>query len=174
MKKSLGMVEVLTGNGPGKTTAALGHALRSIGHGLTVAMVQFMKIDSRYGEIKAIKEYLPRSRVFQFGRKKFVREPAKIDFKLAEKGLAKAQEIIQSRKYDLVILDEINVALWFKLLDLEEVCEMIKSRPKNAELVLTGRYAPKKIIDLADSVSEIKEVKHYFRKGVRARKGIEY
>jgi len=174
MKKSLGMVEVLTGNGPGKTTAALGHALRCIGHGLTVAMVQFMKIDSRYGEIKAIKKYLPRFRVFQFGRKKFIRKPAKIDFRLAEKGLAKAQEIIQSGKYDLVILDEINVALWFKLLDLKEVCEIIKSRPKNVELVLTGRYAPKKIIDLADSVSEIKEVKHYFRKGVRARKGIEY
>jgi len=174
MKKSLGMVEVLTGNGPGKTTAALGHALRSIGHGFKVGMVQFMKHDSRSGEIKAIRKYLPRFDVWQFGRKKFVRKPTKIDFKLARKGLTKAQEIIQSEKYDLVILDEINVALWFKLLDLTRVIEIIRSRPKNVELILTGRYAPKKIIDLADSVSEIKEVKHYFRKGIRARKGIEY
>ena len=170
----LGLVEVLTGKGAGKTTSALGHALRAIGHGLKVGMIQFMKKDSRYGEIRAIKKYLPRFDVWQFGKKEFVVKPAKIDYELAKKGLAKAQEIIQSRKYDLVILDEINVALWFKLLDLDQVIEMIKSRPKGIEIVLTGRYAPKKIIDLADSVSEIREVKHYFKKGIKARKGIEY
>lgn len=174
MKKSLGLVEVLTGHGAGKTTAALGHALRSIGHGMKVAMIQWLKKDSSIGEIKAIKKYLPRFDVWQFGRKKFIRKPAKIDFELAQKGLTKAKEVIQSGKYDLVILDEVNIALWFGLLNLKDVIRVIKNRPRHVELILTGRYAPKRIIDLADSVSEIEEVKHYFKKGIKARKGVEY
>jgi cob(I)alamin adenosyltransferase len=119
---------------------------------------------------------LPNITLKAYGRGKFItaKPPEKEDIKLAEEALKLAEEIIQSREYDIVILDEINVALNLKLIELQEVMEMIKKKPENVEIVLTGRDALKKIIDLADLVTELKEIKHPFSKGFKARKGIEY
>jgi len=166
------MIEVYTGNGKGKTTAALGLAFRAVGQGLRVCMIQFMKAH-KYGEVKASKS-LPNFELVQFGRKEFVskKNPEKIDVELARKGLANAKEIIGSKKYDMVILDEINVAIDFRLIPVEEVIELIKDQ--SAEIILTGRYADDRIIKIADYVSEIKEIKHPYKKGETARKGIEY
>ena len=166
------MIEVYTGNGKGKTTAALGLAFRAVGQGLKVYMIQFMKAHE-YGEVKASKS-VPNFEIVQFGRKEFVnkKDPEKIDIELAEKGLSHAKEVIRSKKYDMVILDEMNVALDFGLIHLEEVIELIKDQPM--EIILTGRCADDRIIEIADYVSEIREVKHPYKKGVQGRKGIEY
>jgi cob(I)alamin adenosyltransferase len=174
-KLTVGMVQVYTGDGKGKTTAALGLALRAIGQGLKVYMIQFMKGDSEYGELRAIRD-LPNFVVCQYGRSAFVNRehPAKEDLRLAREGLTRAREVIASGEYDLVILDEINVALDFKLVNLKDVLALIENRPEATELVLTGRYAPRQIIEAADLVTEMKEIKHYFRQGRRGRDGIEH
>jgi len=170
-----GMVQIYTGDGKGKTTAALGLALRAIGHGLKVYMIQFMKGNPEYGELRAIGS-LPNFVITQYGRPDFVNResPAEEDFRLAREGLAHAREIIASGEYDLVILDEINVALDFKLVELGEVLALIENRPRETELVLTGRYAPQRLIEAADLVTEMREVKHYFHPGRNARDGIEH
>ncbi len=170
-----GLVIVITGNGKGKTTAAFGQALRAIGQGYKVLVVQFMK-GRKYGEFKAAKEYLPNLTIRLSGLDSFVMRdnPAAIDIELAQKGFAYAQKAINSGKYNMIILDEINVALDFKLLDLEEVIAAIKNKPAGIDLILTGRYAPPQIIKLADTVSEIKEVKHHYAAGIKDRAGIEY
>jgi len=170
-----GMVQVYTGDGKGKTTAALGLALRAIGHGLKVYMIQFMKGDPEYGELRAVKN-LPNFVVRQYGRPDFVdrKSPSAVDIRLAQEGLAHAREVIASGEYDLVILDEINVALDFKLIDLQEVLALIESRPREIELVLTGRCAPQQVLQAADLVTEMREVKHYFRCGRGSRDGIEH
>ncbi|MCK4598172.1 cob(I)yrinic acid a,c-diamide adenosyltransferase [bacterium] len=174
-KVNSGMVQVYTGDGKGKTTAALGLALRAIGHGFKIYMVQFMKGDPGYGELKAIGN-LPNFVVRQFGRPDFVdrKNPAEIDLRLAREGLAHAGRILSGGEYDMVILDEINVALHFKLIDLQDVLALIKNRPAETELVLTGRYAPQEILEAADLVTEMREVKHYFRQGRGSRDGIEH
>lgn len=175
MKDDLGLVHVYTGDGKGKTTAALGLALRAVGHGLKVYMIQFMKGSIDYGELIASKQ-IPNLTIKQFGRAEFVDKanPKKVDISLAEKALSHAKTILAERKYDVVILDEINVALEWKLINLNDVIELIQQRPKNVELILTGRYAHPKIITIADLVTEMKEIKHPYQKGIKARKGIDY
>jgi cob(I)alamin adenosyltransferase len=170
-----GLVQVYTGNGKGKTSAAFGLALRAIGRGLKVYIIQFIKGGFDYGELHIV-EKLPNLKLKAFGRGKFVTEkPAgKEDVKLSEEALALAEEVVKSGEYDIVILDEINVALNLELIEIEKVLELIRNKPKHVELILTGRYAPKEIIDVADLVTEMKEVKHPFNEGYQARKGIEY
>jgi cob(I)alamin adenosyltransferase len=170
-----GLVIVITGKGKGKTTSAFGQALRAVGQGYKVFVVQFMK-GRKYGEFKAAKKYLPDLTVRLSGLDSFVMRdnPAAVDMELAQKGMESAQKAIKSGKYQMVILDEINVALDFKLIDLNEVVELIKNRPAGLDLILTGRYAPKEIIKLANTVSEIKEIKHHYNAGIKDRAGIEY
>ena len=170
-----GLVQVYTGNGKGKTSAALGLALRASGRGLKVYVIQFIKGGFDYGELYVISR-LPNITLKAFGRGKFItsQPPEKEDVKLAEEALKLAKETIESKEYDIVILDEINVALNLKLIKLQEVVETIKKKPEKVEIVLTGRNAPEQIIDLADLVTELKEIKHPFNKGFQARKGIEY
>jgi len=175
IKTAKGLVIVITGNGKGKTTAAFGQALRAIGQGYKVFVLQFMK-GRKYGEFIAAEKYLPPLTIRMSGLDSFVmrNNPADIDIELAQKGLDAAQKAIKSGKYDMVILDEINVALDFKLIALTEVIELIKNKPANLDLILTGRYAPPEIIELADTVSEVKEVKHHYKVGIKDRAGIEY
>ncbi|HUW65659.1 MAG TPA: cob(I)yrinic acid a,c-diamide adenosyltransferase [Spirochaetia bacterium] len=170
-----GMVQVYTGNGKGKTTAVLGLALRSAGHGKRVFMLQFMKGSPDYGEVRAA-ALLPGFTLVQSGLPTFVDKanPSPEDLRLAAAGLARARQEITGGGWDLVILDEINVALDYGLLRVEDVEELIASRPAEMELVLTGRYANDRIIALADLVSEVKLVKHPYYRGVEAREGIEY
>ena len=174
-KTDRGLVMVITGNGKGKTTAAFGQALRSIGQGYNVFIVQFMK-GRKYGEFIAAKKYLPNLTIRRSGLDSFVMRdnPATIDIEMARKGLADAQKAIKNGKYDMVILDEINVALNFKLISLPEVIETIKNKPVYLDIILTGRYAPPEIIALADTVSDIQEIKHHYNKGIKDRAGIEY
>jgi len=169
------MIQIYTGNGKGKTTAALGLALRAIGHGKNVIMIQFMKGKINYGELKAAK-LLKNITIEQYGRPEFVDydHPAKIDFELAHKGLKRAKDVIVSRKYCIVILDEINVAVEYGLVSIDEVIKLFKKIPKRIELILTGRYMPEEFVRYADLISEVREVKHYFQKGVKGRRGIEY
>ena len=170
-----GLVIVITGNGKGKTTSAFGQALRAIGQGFKVFVIQFMK-GRKYGEFKAAKKYLPDLTVRLSGLDSFVMRdnPAAVDIELAQKGLKAAKQAINSGKYNMVILDEINVALDFKLIDLNDVIELVKNKPAGLDLILTGRYAPAPIIKLADTVSEIKEIKHHYNAGIKDRAGIEY
>jgi cob(I)alamin adenosyltransferase len=174
-KLEKGLVQVYTGNGKGKTSAALGLALRAIGRGLKVYVIQFIKGGFDYGELHVV-DRLPNLTLKAFGRGKFItsKPPEKEDVRFAEEALKLAKEIIESREHDIVILDEINVALHLKLIKLREVVDIIKKKPENVEIVLTGRNAPKEIIELADLVTELKEIKHPFSKGYEARKGIEY
>ena len=167
-------MQVYTGNGKGKTTAALGLALRALGSGQGVCLIQFMK-KGDFGEIKALKKF-KKARVCQFGRETFVssKKPKKKDIAAAKKALNFARQVLISGKEELVILDEINVAVYFGLIKIDQVLNLIKKKSPAIELVLTGRYAHAKIIKEADLVTEMKEKKHYFWKGQKARKGIEY
>lgn len=170
-----GLVMVYTGNGKGKTTAALGLALRAIGHGHKVCVIQFMKGSKNYGEIQAAAKHLPNLVIIQSGLETFVdRNPAQIDVDLAKKGLQIARETAASGDYQLIVLDEINVALDYHLVTLEEVIQLIGEKPPQLNLVLTGRWAAPEIIQLADLVSEVAEVKHHYANGVKARAGIEF
>ena len=168
-----GMVHVYTGNGKGKTTAALGLAIRARGRGLSVLVVQFMKGNVEYGELSSFRDL--GMEIVQFGRPDFVdqHDPDPVDVRMAGEGLEFAAERIRSGKYDMVVLDEINVAAAWKLVPVEAVMAILEERPANLEVVLTGRYAPDEFIEAADLVTEMVEVKHYFRKGVQARDGIE-
>lgn len=174
-KLEKGLVQVYTGNGKGKTSAAFGVALRAVGRGLKVYVIQFIKGGFDYGETYVV-DKLPNLRLKAFGRGKFVtaRPPEKEDIRLAEEALGLATNIIESGEYDVVILDEVNVALSLRLLDLERVLKLVGSKPPHVELVLTGRNAPQEIVEIADLVTEMKEVKHPYNKGFGARKGIEY
>lgn len=167
-------MHVYTGNGKGKTTAALGLALRACGAGKKVFFAQFIK-GKPYSEIEAINKFLPQITIKQYGLDCFIyNEPTKADIKIAQEGLLEIEKIIQSEEYDILVLDEANIALYYNLFSLENFLKLIKSRPDNLEIIITGRYAPQELIDIADLVSEIKEIKHYYTKGVEARKGIEY
>jgi len=169
-----GLIHVYTGTGKGKTTAAIGLGVRAAGDGLKVVMIQFMK-GRRYSELDAL-EQIPNFTVVQFGRDEFVskEKPKQIDIDLAQKGLAYAMEIIHKQSYDVVILDEINVALEFRLIRLQDVLQLLTEKPESVELVLTGRYASSEIMKQADVVSEILEIKHPYQKGVLSRKGIDW
>lgn len=170
-----GLVMVITGNGKGKTTAAFGQALRAVGQGYKVFVLQFMK-GRKYGEFIAAEKYLPGLTIKMSGLDSFVmrNNPAAVDIERAQKGLETARRAIATGKYDMVILDEINVALDFKLIKLKDVLDLIKNRPHALDLILTGRYAPKEVIKLADTVSEVQEVKHHYNAGIKDRAGIEY
>ena len=170
---SKGQIHIYTGNGKGKTTAALGLSLRTICAGKKVFFGQFIK-GMDYSELKAV-EYLPGFEMQQFGRDCFIyNEPKEEDILAAKKGLKVCKEIIKTGDYDLVVLDELNIALYYKLFSLEEVIEMLKHRAEKVEIVITGRYASKELIDQADLVTEMKEIKHYYKTGLEARKGIEF
>ncbi len=175
-REKKGLVMLYTGNGKGKTTAALGLALRAAGHDFSVFILQFMKGSETYGEIQAIRRHLPQITVEQWGRESFVSKthPAWEDVDLAMKALSRAGEVIRSGEYDLVILDEINVALDFRLISLDAVMKLLDERPPHVDLVLTGRWAPQPLMDRADMVSEVQEIKHHYADGVPAREGIEF
>ncbi len=170
-----GLVQVYTGDGKGKTSAAFGLALRAVGRGLKVYIIQFIKGGFDYGELYTVKQ-LDGLELKAFGRGKFITEkpPQKEDVELAREAFELAKRVVASSEYDVVIMDEINVALSLKLIEVDEVVELMKKKPKHVELVLTGRGAPAEIVGLADLVTEMKEVKHPFKKGVSPRKGIEY
>ncbi len=173
IKQELGMVQVYTGNGKGKTTAAFGLCFRAVGRGLKVAMVQFMKSDEGYGEQTSAKD-LKNFELFPLGLDCLVgRDPTPEDYAAAEETLTKAKELIYSDEYDLVVLDEVNVAIEWKLIKEKDVLDMLKGRPENIEVVLTGRYATEGIIEYADLVTEMKCIKHPYDCGIMARKGIE-
>ena len=169
-----GTIQLYTGNGKGKTTAALGAALRAIGHGKKVAMVQFMK-GRLYGELSAA-GHLEGFSIEQYGRDEFVdpENPERIDVEFAEKGWARALAAAASDPPSLLVLDEINVAVSFGLIPLESVLQFLKDRPDGMDLILTGRYAAQELIEIADTVTEMKEIKHHFNSGVQMRKGIEF
>lgn len=171
-----GLILLYTGNGKGKTTAALGLALRAIGHGEKVYMIQFMKGSENYGEVQAVRKYLPNFELVQKGLETFVRKgnPNKEDIRLAREGMDLACRVLSEGKYDLVILDEINVAVDYGLVSEEDVIHLISLKPEHVSLVLTGRYASEKIMEKADMVSEVKEIKHHYKKGIAAQPGIEY
>jgi cob(I)alamin adenosyltransferase len=168
------LIHIYTGNGKGKTTAAIGLGIRAAGHGLTVYMIQFMK-GRRYGEINTI-EKTKNFTVKQFGRDEFVskQKPDQIDIDYAQQGLKQAQEIIAQGKHDVVILDEINVAVDFGLISINDVLNLLEKKPDHVELILTGRYAPPELVKYADLVSEICEIKHPYTDGVLSRKGIDW
>jgi len=170
-----GMVQVYTGDGKGKTTAALGLALRALGHGLTVYMIQFMKGDPEYGELRAGR-CLNGLTIRQFGRTDFVDRdhPAEEDLSLARQGLEHARAIMEAGEHDLLILDEINVAMDFGLVPVQAVLELIENKPREMELILTGRSAPRAVVEAADLVTEMREIKHYYQQGRMARDGIEH
>jgi cob(I)alamin adenosyltransferase len=170
-----GLVQVFTGNGKGKTTAALGTVLRAAGHGLRTLVVFFMKGDYSYGEYSTLAQ-LPNVDITSFGFRRLT-DPTNIkpeEIEQARLALKAAREAILSGNYDLVVLDEVNVALGFNLIELDEVIKLIKDKPPHVELILTGRYADNKLIEMADLVTEMMKVKHPFDKGIKARKGIEY
>lgn len=168
-----GYVHVYTGDGKGKTTAALGLALRAAGAGRTVFIAQFLK-GMRYSELDALERFKDLITIRQFGRRHFVHgKPDRADIDAAKKGFAEAGEAVLSGEYDLVILDEANIAAYFRLFSEQELLDLIDAKPDHVELVITGRKAPKSLIDRADLVTEMKEIKHYYTGGVEARKGIE-
>lgn len=169
-----GYIHVYTGNGKGKTTAALGLALRAAGAGKMVFIAQFVK-GMHYAELDALKRFEPEITVKQFGRDCFIRhEPQEEDFALAKQGLAEVAEKIRSGMYDVVILDEACIALYYKLFLMSDLLDIIISRPESMEIVITGRYAPPELIEVAELVTEMREVKHYYQQGVEAREGIEF
>ena len=167
-----GYIQVYTGNGKGKTTAALGLALRATCAGKKVYMGQFVK-GMKYSELNAM-NYLPDFVMERFGKNCFIyNDPTQDDIDRAVRGLKICEEVINSGKYDIVILDEINIALFYKLFSPEDVIKILDNKPEKTEIILTGRYAPQEIIDRADLVTEMAEIKHYYYKGVKCRKGIE-
>lgn len=168
------MIHVYTGDGKGKTTAALGIIIRMLGYGKRVCLIQFMKKNVNYGEITFLK-VIDKIDIYQFGTDKLIEpgKPSAIDLEQAQEALAKSFEAIKSNKYHLVVLDEINVAQAWGLIDLGDQLKLLECGSK-AEVIMTGRAAHPQIIDRADLVTEMKEIKHYYQKGIKARKGIEY
>lgn len=174
-KLERGLVQVYTGDGKGKTSAALGVALRAVGRGLKVYIIQFIKGGFDYGELYVISR-LPNFKLKAFGRGKFVTDvpPTEDDIKLAKEAFELAKEVVNNGKFDVIILDEINVALQLKLIEIMEVVDLIRHKPMHVELILTGRYAPLEIVELADLVTEMKATKHPYSKGITPRRGIDY
>ena len=170
-----GLVEIFTGDGKGKTSAALGVILRALGHGFRVCIIHFMKGNFPYGEQKILAQ-LPNVTLSIFGRPSFVdpNNPDEEDRREAKKALDASREAILSGNYDLVVLDEVNVASAWGLVGLDEVIKLIEDKPEPVELILTGRYADKKLIALADLVTEMLVIKHPFEKGIWARAGLDY
>lgn len=168
-----GCIQIYTGNGKGKTTAAIGLAIRAAGYGMKTYIGQFMK-GQHYGELTALRNHSCIT-IEQYGDVECVHreEITQKHIDQAQKGLKRAREMMLSNQYDIIILDEINVAVWFDLITTEEVIELLNERPKNVEFILTGRRAPEAFLEIADLVSDVKEIKHYYNRGVKARTGIE-
>ena len=168
-----GYTHVYTGNGKGKTTAAIGLAIRAAGAGLKVYIAQFIKMGD-YSEIKALRRYSDLITVEQFGLGRFTDgKPLPEDIVAAQKGLERVKYILASQEYKVIILEEANVAAKFGLIRVQDLLGLIINKPHDAELVITGRYASSRVIESADLVTEMRPVKHYFEKGVPARVGIE-
>lgn len=174
MSLEQGCVQVYTGNGKGKTTAALGLALRAVGRGLKTCMFQFIKGGGRYGEHLAAEKFAPLLTIIQSGRPGWVNtKDITEDRQVAQEALARTRELLVSGEFDLFICDEINGAVGFGLIDIDQVLDLISNKPEKTELVLTGRNADERIMEAADLVTEMREIKHYYKAGVPARIGIE-
>lgn len=172
MENCKGYIQVYTGNGKGKTTASFGLALRAAMAGKKVFIGQFVK-GMPYSELK-VPDFIKNIEIRQYGADCFiVKAPTDHDIKIARDGLAEMSRILKEGKHDVVIMDEANIALFYKLFSVEELLEAVKNRAEHVEVVITGRYAPQELIDAADLVTEMKEIKHYYTKGVDARTGIE-
>ncbi|SHK07522.1 cob(I)alamin adenosyltransferase [Geosporobacter subterraneus DSM 17957] len=168
-----GYIHVYTGDGKGKTTAALGLALRAAGAGKKVFIAQFVK-SMEYSEWKSLRYLNSFIDITLYGHGCFItKNPDQEDIWAARKGLEEIRQILISKKYDLVILDEIMIAYYYNLLSLEDLIQFMKDKPYETEMVLTGRYAPEEVMELADLVTEMKEIKHYYHQGVLSREGID-
>jgi cob(I)alamin adenosyltransferase len=170
-----GYVQVYTGNCKGKTTSALGLAFRAMGRGLKTYIGQFMK-GQYYGELKSAEMVSPYVTIEQYGKDTFIHvtnPPNEEDVQMAREGLEKAKKAMFSGDYDIVVFDEINTAHYFNLISTEEMLDVIRSKPDGVEVIFTGRYCPPEVIEAADLVTEMTEVKHYYEQGVQARDGIE-
>ena len=173
MQKETRYIHVYTGDGKGKTTAALGLTLRAVGAGWRVLFAQFLK-HGEFSEIKALKKLGDQVTIRQYGSGRFTKgRPSEKEMEMARAGLSEIMQVMEEGRYDLIVLDEINVAVHFGLIPLKGVIHFLEKRPKDVELVLTGKWAPKEIMERADLVTEARMIKHYFSKGVRAREGIE-
>lgn len=168
-----GYIHLYTGNGKGKTTAAIGLAVRAAGADKKTFIAQFVK-GMHYSELESLKRF-PEIEIHQFGLDCFiVNEPTQKDIDAARHGLNTVSAIISNKQYDVIILDEVCIALYYKLFSMEEFLDVLKLKPDETEIVMTGRYATQQLMDVADLVTEMKEVKHYYSCGVEARKGIEF
>ena len=168
-----GYIHVYTGNGKGKTTAAFGLALRAAGASLKVYIAQFVK-GMRYSETNALAKLREFITIKQYGRKCFInRDPEEKDIQAAQKGLKEVKVLMCSGEYQVIILDEANIATSYNLFSVEDLLDFIEAKPEGVELIITGRYADPRVIEKADLVTEMKEIKHYYHNGVKARKGIE-
>lgn len=168
-----GYIHIYTGNGKGKTTAALGLGLRAVSAGKKVYFGQFVK-GMKYSEVDSM-NFIPNIEFEQYGKDCFIYNlPTDDDIQRAKEGLKKISKILESGIYDIVVLDELNIAIYFKLLDVNEVIEAIENRAPHVEVIITGRYAKKELIEIADLVTEMQEIKHYYTKGVENRKGIDF
>ncbi len=171
--KNKGYIHLYTGNGKGKTTAAIGLAVRAAGVGKKTYIAQFVK-GMHYSELDSLKRF-PEIEIHQFGLDCFIKnKPTQKDIDAAHTGLNCVTAIISNNQYDIVVLDEICIALYYKLFPLGDVIALLEQKPEEMEIVLTGRYAPEALIDMADLVTEMKEIKHYFARGIQAREGIEF
>ena len=172
-----GLIIVNTGPGKGKTTAAMGTALRAVGNGMRVLMLQFLKGSWHYGELDAVKSFGGNWVMKQMGRG-FVKvcgaETDPEDVRMVEEAWNEAEKAIQSGEWDLIILDEINYAISYNMLDPAKVVAALKAKPEQVHVILTGRNAHASIVEIADTVTEMKQVKHAYEKGVLAQRGIEY
>ncbi len=170
-----GLVQVYTGDGKGKTSAALGQAMRAAGHGFTVYIAQFMKGWSEEGELRTVAEH-PRITLRQFGRRSFVdrQSPDPVDRGLAQSALKQVTGVVLSEEYDLVVLDEVNVAVAWKLIELEDLLSLLEKKPHGVEILLTGRHAHPDVIARADLVTEMRTIKHPYQRGIASRRGMDY
>jgi cob(I)alamin adenosyltransferase len=176
VKEEKGLVHVFTGEGKGKTTAALGTIVRAAGHDLKILVIFFIKGESAVGEYRTLAR-LPNVEVKSYGLRQFILKNNEINPQekaQAEAALAAARAAVTGGNYDLIVLDEINMAVYFKLIDAEEVLKLISDKPPRVELILTGRNADSRVIEAADLVTEMTKIKHPYDRGIKARKGIEY
>ncbi|GAW91048.1 cob(I)yrinic acid a,c-diamide adenosyltransferase [Calderihabitans maritimus] len=171
-----GLVQLYTGDSKGKTTAALGLSLRAVGHGFRVFIVQFLKTGQNYGELKSIARLYPEVQIKSFGAPGFiaVRGIQEEDRILAREAMDFVWDLIKNPRAEIIILDEITNALYYNLIDVKEVLELIRHKPEGVELVMTGRNAPEELIQAADLVTEMRSIKHPYQKGIGSRRGIEY
>lgn len=174
MEKNRGFIQVYTGNGKGKTTAAIGLAVRAVGAKKKVFIAQFVK-GMVYSEIEVLRQLTPAIKVNLYGKDCFIsREPSEEDIQAAKNGLKEVSEIIHSEQYDVIILDEATIAVNFNLFSIDDLIAVLRQKPIQTEIIITGRYAPPELVELADLVTDMTEVKHYYTSGVLSRKGIEF